>query len=629
MDTGVKLEPVANLLNREFFIRSYQRGYRWHSDQVRDLLDDFKDFAEQPDKSEEEFYCLQPIVVKLLSAAERITLSRFNFAKDMVYEVIDGQQRITTITILLHYLAKSLETEIQLEHYPLITYEVRQKSMEILANFNDYIHSSEKSSEMQDNIDFYYMKAAYDTIDDWFSGKEEYLLPFLKLLTSYRVHCVKIIWYEVEASENSIEVFRRFNVGKIPLSNAELIKALFLKSDTKNLDSVKYSISKEWQQIENQLQSVYFWGFLRPSQNYSSRIEYIFDLLYEKEKSNQENQLAKSEFDKKYGTDKHCVFRYFFSLINDASHLLEVWDLVNETFEKLTQWYGHPEHYHYIGYLQNRESKSKNENIALDILCCQNKDGSPLFQSKDDLTNYLVENISQKSRAFFDKKKIKLKYGDSQLLLRDLFFLFNVETCVRLSLSSSGEEIYKLPFSLNSTINYDIEHIDSKTEKEAASLSSAEKIEYLKDIETDFAYEIGTSFYDTINGVFKDPYQEKKWEIENIETYQLDQALDNVLQLTDQLFEKDPDRMEDKNVIGNLTLLNNFINRSYGNSFFNTKRRLIIENDKNGVYLPITTKNIFLKYYSGTVRRHTRWSISDAQDYTKDLENTLEKFMKI
>jgi len=627
MKTGVKLEPAANLLTKEFFIRSYQRGYRWHADQIGDLLDDLKDFLDQPDKEEEEFYCLQPIVVKLLSAEEKQILSRFHFTNEMVYEVIDGQQRITSITILLHYLAKSLEKEIELDHYPVISYEVRPQSMEVLSNFSHVIHSKDKSTKMDDNIDFYHMKVVYETISEWFSERQEYRLGFLKLLTSYKINCVKVIWYEVDDSESSIEVFRRFNIGKIPLSNAELIKAIFLKEDKKTPDAIKYSISKEWQQIENQLQSVYFWGFLSPSKSYSSRIEYIFDLLYEKEKRQLKNETDRNSFDRNYGTDKHKVFRYFFSCITLAEDLLTVWDQVNETFEKLMQWYSHPEHYHYIGYLQNREKKLKNENVPLDILCYLNQDTGATFQNKEELTQYLIASITSKSKMFFENAKIKLKYGGPAPNLRNLFFLFNVETCVKMSLSSSGEEIYRLPFALNSGSVYDIEHIDSKTEKEISTLKPHEKIEYLRDIETDFAYEIGRPFNDTVDRLFNSIEIENKWEASNIDMSQLDAVLQKALELTDELFEKDPDRFEDKNVIGNLTLLNDFINRSYGNSFFNTKRRLIIENDKKGIYIPITTKNIFLKYYSGTVRKHTRWSSSDALSYTNDLETTLAKFV--
>lgn len=130
------------------------------------------------------------------------------------------------------------------------------------------------------------MKEVYDTVFQWFKKEDlKYRILFLKLLTSYKINSIKVIWYEVDESDNSIEVFRRFNVGKIPLTNAELIKALFLKENDNVDKSIRYSISKEWQQIENQLQSKFFWGFLKPSKKYTSRIEYVFDLIFEKKKN--------------------------------------------------------------------------------------------------------------------------------------------------------------------------------------------------------------------------------------------------------------------------------------------------------------------------------------------------------
>jgi hypothetical protein len=61
--------------------------------------------------------------------------------------------------------------------------------------------------------------------------------------------------------------------------------------------------------IENQLQDPYLWGFLNPKKNYTSRIEYLFDLLFRKREA--ENKNRQIEFDKKFGTDKSSVFRFF------------------------------------------------------------------------------------------------------------------------------------------------------------------------------------------------------------------------------------------------------------------------------------------------------------------------------
>ncbi|UPZ16247.1 GmrSD restriction endonuclease domain-containing protein [Flavobacterium humidisoli] len=93
------------------------------------------------------------------------------------------------------------------------------------------------------------------------------------------------------------------------------------------------------------------------------------------------------------------------------------------------------------------------------------------------------------------------------------------------------------------------------------------------------------------------------------------QALSNEEQLTDDL----------KNSLGNLTLLDAGTNRGYGNALFVTKRRIIIEKDKGGVFIPICTKNVFLKYFDGNTKG--RWTAEDIIAYKIEIENTLQKFL--
>lgn len=68
-------------------IPSYQRGYKWTSKEVEQLLKDIDHF--EMAAGDDLFYCLQ-----------NITLTK----NDKVLNVIDGQQRLTTIYILLCYL---------------------------------------------------------------------------------------------------------------------------------------------------------------------------------------------------------------------------------------------------------------------------------------------------------------------------------------------------------------------------------------------------------------------------------------------------------------------------------------------------------------------------------------------
>src|SRR4051812_24464392 len=90
---SIDLKTVAGLLGYKFFIPAYQRGYRWTVEQVTDLLKDINEFTpkEIAGTTHKTWYCLQPIVVK---KSEENT---------DVWNVIDGQQRLTTIYLILHY----------------------------------------------------------------------------------------------------------------------------------------------------------------------------------------------------------------------------------------------------------------------------------------------------------------------------------------------------------------------------------------------------------------------------------------------------------------------------------------------------------------------------------------------
>ena len=101
----IEIKSVGDLLGMKFLIPSYQRGYRWTEKQVKDLLNDVNEFEPRkiPDSDEETWYCLQPLVVKRIDENDS-RLPKDN--KTNWYEVIDGQQRLTTIFIILKLIDK-------------------------------------------------------------------------------------------------------------------------------------------------------------------------------------------------------------------------------------------------------------------------------------------------------------------------------------------------------------------------------------------------------------------------------------------------------------------------------------------------------------------------------------------
>ena len=83
MSQSNQLQSIKELQNYKFLIPSYQRGYRWKDREITALLEDIWDFANAT--QEGNFYCLQPIVIK---------------QNGKKYNVIDGQQRLTTIFLI-------------------------------------------------------------------------------------------------------------------------------------------------------------------------------------------------------------------------------------------------------------------------------------------------------------------------------------------------------------------------------------------------------------------------------------------------------------------------------------------------------------------------------------------------
>ena len=58
----------------------------------------------------------------------------------------------------------------------------------------------------------------------------------------------------------------------------------------------------------------------------------------------------------------------------------------------------------------------------------------------------------------------------------------------------------------------------------------------------------------------------------------------------------------------------------YKNAFFPVKRKWIIERERDGVFIPPCTKNVFMKAYSDNFSNLATWTQADADSYGKELE---------
>jgi Protein of unknown function DUF262 len=320
----VRTPPASPLLGDEkgmpssFWIPGYQRGYRWSPLQVTQLLDDVWDFMRASERKRDEFYCLQPLVVKTRPGGS--------------FEVVDGQQRLTTILLILNYLNQRYSADFQKPLYK-IDFETRR-------GFDDFLTNPSEKKSLQ-NVDFFYIFQGIEQIRKWFSKK----VNVINDIESALLNRTKVIWFQLSDSDNPVDAFTRLNIGKIPLTNDELIRALFLKrtsADASEAEALQLKIAYEWDQLEKALQSDAFWYFLnnqeRKTQN---RIGFLFDLV-----ARSEGLPEEAEHDP-YG----IFYAYSKRLKEDGANSEEEWLKIKKTFMMLEEWFEDRVLYHIVGFL--------------------------------------------------------------------------------------------------------------------------------------------------------------------------------------------------------------------------------------------------------------------------------------
>ena len=577
-ETLLKVLPINDLLGLNFYVPSYQRGYRWTTRQVKELLDDIWEFrGKSEDKPKDEFYCLQPLVVA---------------KQDEEWVLIDGQQRLTTIYLILSHL-KIWLTAFRKEKYT-IRYETRPDSVEFLNNID-----LDKSTE---NIDYYHICQAYRAIDEWFKQKggtsEMYFLTTLVNDDNIGKN-VKVIWYEIGSDNNPIDIFTRINIGKIPLTNSELIKALFLgkikanENDNK-INPKQLQIANEWDRIENTLQNDSFWHFIYEGKvNYETRIEYIFDLM--KDKTSED--------------EMYFTFHKFNDAFDAQENIDDIWLSIKKYFQTFEEWYKDRKVYHLVGYLiaagySIRLLKAQSEKLT-----------------KSKFKQFLIDEI-KKSINYDVIQELDYTKNKDRDIIRYILLLFNIQTIV-----ANDNSNIRFPFdSFKKEKNWDIEHIRSvKSDKPATDKKQRNWLESV------LAYFVGKkAFEEQIKAIeFLKDEQDKSLTREICDVLKIVKITDTEFTPTYEKvldYFKENSNPENINSISNLALLDAGTNRSYKNAVFPIKRKTIIEKDMNGTFIPICTKNVFLKSYSNQFEQAMFWKESDAEDYLAAILKTLSVY---
>lgn len=509
----IVMRTVSELKELTFHVPSYQRGYRWTQHEVRALLDDINEFRTESGQR----YCLQPLIVKR--------------RKDGAFEVVDGQQRLTTVFIFMKIAAQEIRSAVP--PYAL-EYETRSESAQFLNSLRD-----EMEFDSSANIDFHHIAEAYHAINDWLSEQPDESVAIQTLNTKFR-QSVFFIWYEVPGDIDPIDVFTKVNLGKIPLTNSELIKALLMSSDNypsatvTEIHKLQTEMSVAWDRIEHGLRNDSLWYFLNQSERPGTRIDFLFDLLARERNADLSTPIPAGQ--------TYFPFQVFSALLAeapDAGHCVKsTWDAVEKLYAEFSDWYADLDRYHVIGYLIA-------SGVSIDEVfdLTRGKRKSQIEQALLSKTKELVGSLDELNELSLGNSYRKEK-------IRRILLLFNIATLV-----CKSEKQYRFPFN-----------------------------------------------------IYKGHSEDRlKWDIEHIHATADESA--------------DAD-----DTLGNLALLDATTNRGYGDAQFDEKRSVIIKRDSEGRFVPLCTRNIFLKAYSSDLSDMSMWSKADKSDYVGAMEATFDTF---
>ncbi len=571
-ENKIELKSVSELLGMKFFIPSYQRGYRWTDLQIENLLNDILEFSKGVDG---DFYCLQPLVVKERKKDLLAEIKQVNSIDEVKilrgeWIVIDGQQRLTTIYLIL----KALENK----ECPSIEYERES-----------YIEKCDSSDEIKnDNIELYHLTSAKYFIDRWIhiekrADEEKKWINPKNIEIDTKKFCNKIleqtkfIFYNVGdvSEEQEHDIFNNLNSGKIALTNAELIKALFLnkvgKEDIEHREVEQRLLADEFDQIERTLRQDDFWYFLAGNKEKpSSCINLLFDLM-----------LESSEQNHKYRTEEPFrTFFYFNDLINgnksedSYKESKIIWEKVRKVFYIMEGWFNDSVMYNLIGY-----HRAANGGKTL----CEIYKKFREENSKKEFKKWLVDEC--KNHIDYPDGFMQLRYDDNKAKVFNLLLLFNIAT-----LNERPQETVKFSFANLHKYKWDVEHISPQNPQDIKQITE----------------ELGKG---NVNSIFTDLLK----KINNGESF--DEELKHFFAIDDELM-----------AIGNLTLLIAHDNRGIGNGFFFKKRQKLQEYYKQGSFIPACSMNVFMKFYSDNPGQMLFWDEKDRESYKNKLEQTIKNF---
>lgn len=616
---------------KKFNVPSLQRTYRWGEKEITLLLNDLYEFYNTNEDSTNDFYPLQPLILKKSNQ------------NDDTWNVLDGQQRLTTIKLIASFLG--MDKDYCLD----ISYDTREKTKDFLDNI-----SNKKEEDVGKSMELYYIFHAYEVIKAWFQkNKKEKDKEKIDAIRNvlFEKERTRFVVQEMNIDDDEAKTFQNINQGRIPLSCSELIKALFLGhifeshkidnnyrfayssdgyglfipidpiKERKSLTRLQNIIAKEWDDIETVLMHDEFYSFVCPEKEKSiNRMDFLFKVACRNEKF------------KKYNTDD--PFNAIYECIKDGNVVDNIsccWNVVFKCFNRMQKLYYDFDAYHLVGFCN-----CENIGISDDFYKYCNDD-----EKMDEFKTAIRVKIQGKvlNGDDLDEELKRLKYEDSKDEIKEILLLHNLQ--------SYSDEKLRFPFNLyDGGKNYDIEHIHATAEEKADKKSRYEwfennhsaikrKKEKLKD--SDYKNEISPRFGNAkdLFKFFEEGYDEEGCEKKYLDKFKVEEfnKLREIM-----INDNSEEDLSKDDEIKNLCLLDSTTNRTYKNSLFITKREMILkkakgEMDKEDYVYPLLlcTERIFLKFYSNVDSDDNLnfWTKNNREAYFKDISKKVTEFLKL
>jgi hypothetical protein len=229
--------------NKKYVIPSYQRPYSWTVDNVTELLDDiYQSYI----SNNAEYFVGSMICVN---------------KGDNKFEVVDGQQRLTTLSLILAQLkekiaAPGVKGDLQKRILPIDVYSdqpeeprltVRQKEADLYRYYllqGKFDYKPEKPTYTQTLF-----LENYQTIGEYFDGKSE---EELRNFSRYILQNVYVVFVQTNDFSSSFRLFNVLNSRGLPLSGADLLKNALFESAQKNKKSAQ-QVEDAWTLIEEMI----------------------------------------------------------------------------------------------------------------------------------------------------------------------------------------------------------------------------------------------------------------------------------------------------------------------------------------------------------------------------------------